>query len=60
MAKKAVRQTPVTYVYKVTSSLVGKTLGPHPVVNSGNDRVVVLTDKQARYYVEQGVIELAA
>lgn len=45
-----------TFTYKVLSDKVGKMLGPHPVSGDGDNRTVVLTEKQAKFYLTQGVI----
>ncbi len=55
MAKKQLVQLPVSRYY-VISDKVGSKLGPYPVVTHNNQRVVMLNEKQAKFYLTTGVI----
>ncbi len=59
MAKKAMRVMAPTKAYFVTDK-VGTKLGPYPVVTRSGRRVVILNDKQAKYYLTTGAISESA
>lgn len=55
MAKKVVER-PVFNKYSVVSDKVGNKLGPHNVMKEGDNRYVLLTERQAKFYLDQGAI----
>lgn len=56
MAKKMQKVMPVYNTYEVINAGVKSKLGPHKVIQSGSKRIVNLTDKQAKFYIEQGTV----
>lgn len=50
-------EAPVYNVFRVISNKVGKDLGGVKVTERGYHRVVAMTEKQAKFYIDQGVIE---
>ncbi len=56
---KRAKVRPAVRAYRVLSPTVGRMLGPFPVRDQGDDRVVILTDTQAKYYLDNEVIVAA-
>ncbi len=59
MPKRKVVTLPERQTYRVISEkVVGPILGPYKLVHQiGGHRTVMLTEQQARFYVDQGLIE---